>query len=206
MTLAQDERRNLVDLMREVGPDAPTLCGGWTTRDLAAHLILRERRFDAAGGILVPALRARTQRVQDQIAAGEWDTLLRDLAAGPPRWSPLRPLDSLVNGLEFFAHHEDVRRGRHGWQPRAFGADEHRALLKLLPMAQFNYRRAPVRVELTAVDGPTVVANRRRPNTVRLTGAVSELLLHSVGRDAVIVATDGAPADVAALEAANRSI
>ena len=38
------ERLALADLMAEVGPDAPTLCGGWTTRDLAAHLLLRERR------------------------------------------------------------------------------------------------------------------------------------------------------------------
>ena len=36
----------LCDLFEEVGPDAPTLCGDWTTRDLAAHLVMRERRPD----------------------------------------------------------------------------------------------------------------------------------------------------------------
>jgi uncharacterized protein (TIGR03083 family) len=40
-TLAQEERNELCDLMLETGPDAPTLCEGWTTRDLAAHLVIR---------------------------------------------------------------------------------------------------------------------------------------------------------------------
>ena len=60
MTAASRERAALVNTMRAVGPDAPTLCGEWTTRDLAAHLVLRERRPDAAAGILVPALAGYT--------------------------------------------------------------------------------------------------------------------------------------------------
>ena len=48
MSVAQDERARLVETMRAVGPDHPTLCGDWTTRDLAAHLVVRERRLDAA--------------------------------------------------------------------------------------------------------------------------------------------------------------
>ena len=36
--MAQRERQQLADLMASVGPDAPTLCEGWTVRDLAAHL------------------------------------------------------------------------------------------------------------------------------------------------------------------------
>ena len=36
----------------ETGPDGPTLCEGWQTRDLAAHLVLRERRPDAAAGVM----------------------------------------------------------------------------------------------------------------------------------------------------------
>ncbi len=55
-SVARAERAALADLMLEVGPDSPTLCGDWTTRDLAAHLVLRERRPEAAG-LVVPALR-----------------------------------------------------------------------------------------------------------------------------------------------------
>ena len=50
-SLAESERALFADLLAEVGPDAPTLCGDWTTRDLAAHLVVRERRLDATPGI-----------------------------------------------------------------------------------------------------------------------------------------------------------
>ena len=36
------ERSELCDLFLAVGPEAPTLCDGWTTLDLAAHLVVRE--------------------------------------------------------------------------------------------------------------------------------------------------------------------
>ncbi len=50
--LAQLERGRLCDLFLEVGPDSPTLCEGWTTADLAAHLVIRERKPLAAPGIV----------------------------------------------------------------------------------------------------------------------------------------------------------
>ena len=53
---ARPEREALCDLLTDLGPEAPTLCAGWRTRDLAAHLVLRERRPDAAPGILLPLL------------------------------------------------------------------------------------------------------------------------------------------------------
>src|SRR5437763_933578 len=53
MTAAQRERAALVETMRTVGPNAPTLCGDWTTRDLAAHLVVREGRLDATAGVAV---------------------------------------------------------------------------------------------------------------------------------------------------------
>ena len=50
------ERYALCDTFEAVGPDAPTLCTPWRTRDLAAHLVIREGRPDAAVGLLVPPL------------------------------------------------------------------------------------------------------------------------------------------------------
>ncbi|MGZ4521727.1 MAG: maleylpyruvate isomerase family mycothiol-dependent enzyme, partial [Mycobacteriaceae bacterium] len=72
MTAAQRERSDLSALLGELGPEAPTLCGGWSARDLLAHLVLRETRLDAAPGILVPALAGYTKRVQAQVAARDW--------------------------------------------------------------------------------------------------------------------------------------
>src|SRR6478736_2568304 len=84
MSVAQRERAALVETLRSVGPDAPTLCGGWTTRDLTAHLVLREYRLDAAPGITVPALAGYTATVQQQITEStDWDALLAKSAAGP---------------------------------------------------------------------------------------------------------------------------
>ena len=53
-TLARRERHDLCDLALELGPDEPTLCGEWTTRELLAHLFVREHRPVSAAGILVP--------------------------------------------------------------------------------------------------------------------------------------------------------
>ena len=108
---AQQERAALVTTMRGVGPEQPTLCGDWTTRDLAAHLVVRERRLDAAPGIMIPALADYTDRVQKRVAAeNDWNVLLDKIASGPPTLSPFKLLDSLVNVSEMFIHHEDVRR------------------------------------------------------------------------------------------------
>ena len=43
VTLVESERAGLADTLASVGPDAPTLCAGWTTTDLALHVVLRER-------------------------------------------------------------------------------------------------------------------------------------------------------------------
>jgi hypothetical protein len=49
------ERAQLADLLGELGPGAPTLLAPWTTRDLAAHLVLRERNPLAGPGWSCPA-------------------------------------------------------------------------------------------------------------------------------------------------------
>jgi hypothetical protein len=64
VTYAREERAALAALLAETGPDAPTLCEGWQTRGLAAHLVLRERRPDAAAGVMGGPLAGYTARVQ----------------------------------------------------------------------------------------------------------------------------------------------
>ena len=44
--LAELERAALCDTLEAVGPDVPTLCDPWTTAELAAHLVIRDRRPD----------------------------------------------------------------------------------------------------------------------------------------------------------------
>jgi hypothetical protein len=53
------ERAQLSDLFDELGPQAPTILEPWTTRDLAAHLVLRERDYLASPGLVLPGAWSR---------------------------------------------------------------------------------------------------------------------------------------------------
>jgi uncharacterized protein (TIGR03085 family) len=174
MTAAARERAALVDTMRAAGPDAPTLCGDWTTRDLAAHLILRERRPDAAAGILVSKLAGYTARKQRQLADGtDWSDLLDMVAAGPPAYSPFKLLDPVVNTTEMFIHHEDVRRAAPGWQARDLDGALTAALRRQVKLAaRLSLSRAPASVSLTDADGNTLASTGNGPQC-RITGAAA---------------------------------
>lgn len=196
---AQSERKTLADLMQTLGPDAPTLNAGWTTRDLAAHLVLRERRPDAAGGILLPPLRRYAERVRRQIAARPWESLV-DQVRRPPVWSPISNplLDGAVNTMEFFIHHEDVRRAQGDWQPRDLAAGLQQALWqRAAGLARLTLRRFPAEV-LVQAPGYGQRAAGRGGEQLRLVGAPGELVLFLSGRQrAARVQLDGpaGPAD-----------
>jgi uncharacterized protein (TIGR03085 family) len=207
MTAARRERAALVETMRSVGPDAPTLCGDWTTRDLAAHLVVREHRLDATPGIAVPFLAGYTDKVQRQVAASaEWDELLDKIASGPPIFSPFKILDPVANMGEMFIHHEDVRRAKAGWEPRPLDDATVRALGRGLPiMARLTLAKAPARVSMRTPRGEHVASVGRGP-AITVTGEPPELLLFISGRDAVRLQFDGDAALVAAVRASRRGL
>jgi uncharacterized protein (TIGR03085 family) len=195
--------------MTAAGPDAPTLCGRWTVRDLAAHLVVRERRPDASAGVVIKPLAGYLSSVQARAAGRPFTELLEQIRTGPPWWSPLRPVDAVANLTEMFVHHEDVRRGEPGWEPRELAAeDEARLWRSLRPMARMAYRKAPVSVVLATPRGERVTAHRAaaRSLEVVLTGPPSELLLHAFGRNAVRLEATGSPEDVQAVHDSDRSI
>jgi uncharacterized protein (TIGR03085 family) len=207
MSMAQRERRALVVTMTAAGPDAPTLCGQWTVRDLAAHLVVRERRPDAAPGIMIKPLAGYLDSVQARAAQRPFTELLEQVRTGPPWWSPLRPVDALANLTEMFVHHEDVRRAEPGWEPRELAAADQEQLWNTLRrMARMSYRKAPVTVVLATPQGDRVTAHKGAGPEVVLTGEPSELLFHAFGRNEVRLEAAGAEADVAAVHASDRSI
>ncbi|OBB35416.1 TIGR03085 family metal-binding protein [Mycobacterium sp. 852002-51961_SCH5331710] len=206
-TAAQRERAALVETMREVGPDAPTLCGDWTTRDLAAHLVVRERRLDATPGIMVPALAGYTDRVQRQTAQGsEWEALLDKVASGPPLYSPFKLLDPVANMGEMYIHHEDVRRAQSGWEPRPLDDATVTALTRSLPlMARMTLAKAPARMTLKTPQGKSLApVGKGEPLTV--IGEAQELLLFVSGRDEVRVEFEGDAAVVDAVRKNRRGL
>ena len=206
MSIAQRERAALVDTLRGAGPEAPTLCDGWNTRDLAAHLMIREYRPDAAPGIVIPLFAAHTAKVQSDVAQHtDWNELLDKVASGPPVYSPLKLLDPVVNVAEMFIHHEDVRRAQPGWQPRTLEPALTNMLRRTLPlMARLTLAKVPGRVVLRTPDGKTVLT-AGRGQAVTVTGAPEELLLFSVGRQAR-VEFDGDAAAVRAVRDAPKGI
>jgi uncharacterized protein (TIGR03085 family) len=185
VTVAQRERAALVETMRGVGPDAPTLCEGWTTRDLAAHLVIREYRPDAAPGIMIAFFASRTAKVQAEVAAQTgYDELLDKVASGPPIYSPLKLLDPVANVAEMFIHHEDVRRAQPGWEPRVLEPPLASTLRRTLSlMGRMTLAKVPGRLSLRTPDGKTLLTVGHGP-AVTATGAPEELLLFSVGRQA----------------------
>lgn len=207
MTASQRERGALVETLRAVGPDAPTLCTGWTTRDLAAHLVVRERRLDATPGIVIKFLAGYTAKVQDQIARSQsWDALVEAVASGPPLYSPFKALDPVANVGELFIHHEDVRRAVEGWEPRVLDDSMVAALKRPLAlMSRMTLAKAPVQLVLQTPAGQRI-ARAGRGDRVTVTAEPPELLLFVAGRDAAQVEFDADPETVAAVRAARRSL
>lgn len=203
MGVADMERQELADLLERVGPDAPTLCDGWRARDLAAHLVLREHRLDAAPGIIVKALAARSERVQQEIAARPWPELVDTIRQGPPTLSPYRigAVNELVNSTEFFVHLEDVRRAQPGWAPRpADPARDDTLWARIRVLGKLIFRASPVGVALARPDNGELVLAKRGPRTVTISGAPGEILLFLFGRAERRIEFDGDQADIAIVQ------
>ena len=207
MTVAQQERAALVTTMRGVGPEQPTLCGDWTTRDLAAHLVIRERRLDAAPGIMVPKFAGYTERVQNQVAAeNDWNVLLDQIASGPPLLSPFKLLDPFVNVAEMFIHHEDGRRAVSGWEPRELDAATTSSLARQVSlMSRMTMSKTPARVTLKTPDGTTLTTVGKGP-AVTVTGEPGELLMFISGRDQAKLTFTGDDAAVSAVRDGERGL
>lgn len=212
MTYARDERLALCALLDEVGPDAPTLCAGWRTADLAAHLVLRERRPDAGAGVLGGPLAGHTRRVQRRLTERTpYPELVNAVRNGPPRLSlfAIPGVDQRANMSEYFVHHEDVRRAQPEWEPRQLDSGLAELLWQGLRTARFILRKSPVGIELVRDDKAAAepgkprqvrITARARTPVVTVTGQPAELALWTMGRTtAARVRLDGSEADVRAL-------
>ncbi|MEU9183487.1 TIGR03085 family metal-binding protein [Streptomyces sp. NPDC048484] len=206
-THAKRERLLLADLLEAEGPDAPTLCEGWNTRELAAHVVVRERRPDAAGGLLIKQLAPRLERVIAEFAAKPYEELIQLIRTGPPRFSPfsLKQIDEAANATEFYVHTEDVRRARPDWVPRVLDSVFQDALWSRLERsARLMGRGAPTGLVLRRPDGQTAVAHRGTP-VVTVTGEPAELVLFAHGRqNAADVEMDGDKDAIARLQEAKQ--
>jgi uncharacterized protein (TIGR03085 family) len=185
---ADAERAALCDLLETLGPDAPTLCEGWQTRQLAAHLVVRDRQPKAWAGIVVPPLGRLADEAMTAQATRPYGELVDAVRGGAPRWSPfgLPGVKDVTNLLEFVIHHEDVRRAQPGWGPRAVPkslADQVWTAVRLTGRA--TYRKAPDGVRLRRAGTDSASTVKGGGLVVTVVGDPVELALFQTGRQRV---------------------
>lgn len=187
------ERQALCDRLEELGPDAPTWCEGWTTADLAAHLVLRER------------FRRWGDATRAEVLAGGYPTVVAQLRAGPPMLPWRIPvLRTYLNGFEFFVHLEDVRRAN-GGEARPATPDLERLCWQVGLFLGLRAARTmrPYALELVA---PGRHRRLGRGEAAVLRGPATELALYLAGRRQAEVERGGSAAALAALDAARTPL
>lgn len=208
-SMARTERAALCDLALQLGEDQPTLSGDWTVKDLMVHLLVREGSPGAIG-ILVPQLAKLTDLASDRLDKQDLAVLVERVRSGPPTLSPLRvpKIDKMTNTIEFYIHHEDIRRSQPTWEPRVLSPREENALWKLVGlMGKALVRSAKVGVVLERSDTGERTTLKNDDPSVVVAGLPSELALYVYGRkDAAQVELIGDMATVADLNDADLGL
>jgi len=185
--MSRTERAALCNTALEAGEHAPTLCGRWTVKDLVIHLLVRERDPLGAPGILVPSLESLTDRSARRLAGQDFSSLVERVRSGPPKWSPmvLPPLDRAVNTLEYFVHHEDIRRAGADWEPRELTEREQKAIWKAITVAGKGLVRpagVPVEIRWPREERERSAVLRKGDDPAVVSGPPAELTLFLFGR------------------------
>ncbi|HRO29089.1 TIGR03085 family metal-binding protein [Citricoccus sp.] len=201
-------RDALVEALLSAGPGQPTLCEGWQTQHLAAHIVLREGSPLVAGLVVKPLqsrLERRTMDLGDSAATPEaYQDLVARISAGPSAGRRLaerlqhlpavRRAAQATNLLEFYVHTEDVRRAQHRWAPRHLAEEYADALFtELARSARLRYRSEDTGIVLARSTGQRVVARRPGPGepSRTISGPAGELVMHAFGRrDNALVVVD----------------
>jgi uncharacterized protein (TIGR03085 family) len=203
--MSRTERIALCDLALQVGEDQPTLCEGWTVKDLVVHLLLRERH-PAAAGLVVKPLAGLLERESRRYARQDFTVLVERLRQGPPPWSPfaLPKVDAAANTAEYFVHHEDIRRARPSWEPRDLPSRAHDALWKIVRIAGKGLVRSATsgvvlersdtgeRAELKGGDDPVVVRGLPAELMLFVYGRKPQARVELLGPDDAVAALRGA--------------
>jgi uncharacterized protein (TIGR03085 family) len=197
------ERLALCDLFEELGADVPTLLEGWTARDLAAHLVLRERDLIAGPSLVLagPFQRFAEQRRVRLAENREFQWLVERIRSGPPRgFFRIGWVRSFPNLNEFFVHHEDVRRandrGPRSTLTAALAAALWRNVRRGSRYLGRRLRGVGLEIEWTGTDQRKLVRNGEP--IARLSGPPGELLLYLFGRQAAAQVEMTGPAEAVA--------
>jgi uncharacterized protein (TIGR03085 family) len=152
---------------------------------MAAHLWVRESDPLAGPGIVISAFNDTTERRMAH-AKERWSypELVDKVRNGPPTMSifSLPFLGDAMNTIEYFVHHEDVRRGGDDSTPRPLAQGDQDELWKRFRVAGRGLlRHAPTGVVFRLPDGSETTMKGGEP-AVTVTGEPSELVLFGYGR------------------------
>ena len=94
------------------------------------------------------------------MAHGDYAALVDRVRRGAPVWNPMAhaKVDELTNLIEYFVHHEDVRRAQPGWEPRELSPQlQGKPVVGAARSARLMFRKA----------GDGHRPHRRRPGPAR---------------------------------------
>ncbi|MBG0561160.1 maleylpyruvate isomerase family mycothiol-dependent enzyme [Actinoplanes aureus] len=180
------QRLAVADLLDDLKPadwDHPSLCDGWTVRDVAAHLTLQQLRLRDVFGLvrhwkggMHPTIQAAARRQAAALTPAQIVADIRDTAAARRYNFGVTPVETLIDLL---VHSQDIAipLGRtHPMPPEAAAVATRRVLTMRIPPPPPSVR-VVAGLHLTATDigwsygdGPEV------------RGPIAALLLVSTGR------------------------
>jgi uncharacterized protein (TIGR03083 family) len=159
-SMIADERRRFAALVDSLTPAqlaSPSLCGAWTTQQVAGHLVAAVSAVDASALLLLVRSRFDVHRANDRLArriadrpAGELAALLREHAENPFR-PPIVGYPGQLTDLQ--VHGQDIRRPL--GLPHDLVPDRLRVSLDFLVGGRavgFTPRRRPAGLRLEATD------------------------------------------------------
>jgi len=205
-SFARRERLALCDTALHAGPDAPTLCDPWDVKALVCHLLVRERNPVAAVGIAVSPLAGLTEHAMVRLGRTDFGVLVERFRSPWAVPFAVPGVEQVWNTLEFFVHHEDIRRAQPEWSRRPLSEADEQTVWSYLTIAGRGLARpagVPVRLEWDA----HTATLRGGADPVVLRGLPSELALVLQGRARVAeVEYDGPARAVAKLRGADLGV
>ena len=182
--LARRERHALCDLALLLGEDAPTVLPGWTAKDLVVHLLVREYSPVGALGLAVDPLSGLTEREMARVGRRDFTVLVERLRGRGLTPYSLGPVDRIGNTLEYFVHHEDLRRAQPDWQPRDLPTGDADAVWRALRLfGRGLVRQAGVPVRIAREDTGAEATLRHGADPVVVSGPPGEVALFLFGRE-----------------------
>ncbi len=182
-SFAKRERSAICQTLRKLGPDQPTLCQGWSTKDLLVHLIVRENRPDAAVGLFIPFLSSYTDSVSKKYSEKSFEDLIMIFENGPKSPSPfsLPKVDELANTFEFLVHHEDILRAQDNYQPRKLSEEDAKFVWSRFTKSAVFFMRK-IKVGVVAKTDQGIYTLKRGNDVVTISGNLIDLVMFAFGR------------------------